>query len=52
MNKQIKRHTPVTMKVRFWSDGKMPESAYNRMTELRSKDREDDARVILDEWII
>ena len=43
------RHTKV---VRFWSEGKMAESAYHRMTELKSKDREDDARVILDEWII
>ena len=52
MHNQIKSHTPVTLKICFWSNGKMPQSAYNRMTELKSKDLDDDARVILDEWII
>ena len=52
MHKQIKTHTPVTIKLRFWSNGKIPESAYNRLTALKETDRDDDARVILDEWII
>jgi len=45
-------YVPYTKNIRFWSQGKMAKSAYQRMAELKSKDREDDARVILDEWII
>ena len=41
-----------TKAIRFWSDGKMAESAYNRLNELRDSNREQDARHILNEWII
>ena len=41
-----------TKAIRFWSSGKITESAYNRMTELKSNGNEEEARVILDEWII
>tara|TARA_R100000781_G_scaffold105215_1_gene69026 strand:- start:347 stop:517 length:171 start_codon:yes stop_codon:yes gene_type:complete len=43
------RHTKL---VRFWSEGKMAESAFNRMEELKENNRDQDARDILDEWII
>lgn len=43
------RHTKL---VRFWSEGKMAESAFNRMAELKENNQDDEARVILDEWII
>ena len=51
MHNQIKSRAPVTLKICYWSNGKMPKSAYNRMNELKSKDH-DDAKVIRDEWII
>ena len=43
------RHSRV---IRFWSDGEMAESAFNRLTELRKDKREEEARVLLDEWIV
>ena len=43
------RHTNA---IRFWSSGKMAESAYDRMNVLKKKRRDADALVILEEWII
>ena len=43
------KHTDA---IRFWSSGKMAESAYDRMTVLKKKRRDADALVILEEWII
>ena len=45
-------NVPYPIAIRFWSEGKMAESAFNRMTELRSNGNEEEARVLLDEWII
>ena len=41
-----------TTAIQFWSSGKIAESAYNRINQLKEERRDADARVILDEWII
>jgi len=43
---------PRTKVVRFWTEGKMAESAYERLNELRATSRDDEARVLLNEWIL
>ena len=43
------RHTNA---IRFWSSGKMAESAYNRMTQLKKEGNEEYAKLLLNEWII
>ena len=45
-------NVPHTKAIRFWSNGKMAESAYNRMNELREEGEEEYAKVLLNEWII
>ena len=45
-------NVPHTKAIQFWSNGKMAESAYIRMNQLKEERRDADARVILDEWII
>ncbi len=58
MQNQLKPITPTrdtarhTRVIRFWTEGKMAESAFNRLTELRKDKREEEARVLLDEWIV
>ena len=47
--RQFLRHTRV---VRFWSEGEMAKSAFNRISKLREDNKEADARCLLDEWII
>ena len=41
-----------TKAIQFWSSGKIAESAYIRMNQLKEECRDAEARVILDEWII
>ena len=41
-----------TTAIQFWSSGKIAESAYLRINELRNDGKEDYAKVLLDEWII
>ena len=43
---------PHTEAIRFWTSGKIAESAYIRMNQLIEESRDAEARVILDEWII
>mgnify|MGYP003134875508 CR=1 FL=1 len=43
---------PRTKVVRFWTEGKMAESAYERLNQLRAASRDDEARVLLNEWIL
>ena len=44
--------TPTSTPIRFWSDGNMARTAFDRIETLRSKDRSDEARTMLDEWIL
>ena len=41
-----------TEAIAFWSSGKIAVSAYDRINELRDSNREQDARHLLNEWII
>ena len=43
------KHTDA---IRFWSIGKIAESSFQRVYELRYKRRDADAQLILQEWII
>ena len=43
---------PHTEAIRFWTSGKIAESAYNRITELREDGNEEYAKLLLNEWII
>lgn len=42
----------TVLPIRFWSDGNMARSAFNRIEILRSKDRSDEALLMLNEWIL
>jgi len=44
--------TPTAIPIRFWSDGNMARTAFDRIETLRSKDRSEEARTMLDEWIL
>jgi len=49
----MQRNTEATTKpIRFWSDGNMARSAFNRIENLRSNNRSNEARSMLDEWIL
>jgi len=53
MQRKTETTTTLTAKpIRFWSDGNMARTAFNRIETLRSKDRSDEARIMLDEWIV
>ena len=41
-----------TKAILFWSSGKIAESAYNRVNELRKDGNEEYAKILLNEWII
>ena len=45
-------NVPPTKGIRFWSSGKIAQSAYDRMNKLRNDGNEDYAKVLLNEWII
>ena len=47
-----KRIETVSTPIRFWSNGNMARTAFNRIENLRSINRSEEARAMLDEWII
>jgi len=41
-----------TKLIRFWSEGKMAQTAYDRIERHRSTNHTDDAKAMLSEWLI
>ena len=42
----------TVLPIRFWSNGNMARSAFNRIEILRSNNRSDEALLMLNEWIL
>jgi hypothetical protein len=43
------RHTEL---IKFWSEGKIAQSAHERILNLQSKRKRDIAKVVMSEWIL
>ena len=42
----------VSTPIRFWSDGNIARTAFDRIESLRSLNRSNEVRAMLDEWIV
>ena len=53
MNQSFNRETvPHTDNIRFWTEGKITESAYRQISTHQSKRNHAAAQAMLEEWII
>ncbi len=53
MNHSFNRETvPHTDNIRFWTKGKITESAYRQISRHQSAHNHPDAQAMLEEWII
>ena len=53
MNKQLTRdNVPHTKQIRFWCEGEIAVSAFHRMEHFDALEQQQNANLILSEWII
>ena len=53
MNKELTReNVPHTKQIRFWREGEIAVSAFHRMEHFNAIKQQENANLILSEWII
>ena len=53
MNKQLtKENVPHAKQIRFWCEGEIADSAFHRMEHFNALEQQQNANLILSEWII